>query len=260
MTSLPSALAEKENIKSQLADKKPAVFLDYDGTLTPIVAKPELAVLSEKMRSIVQDLSKRCVVGIISGRKREDVESLVQIPGLYYAGSHGFDIKGPDLAMTPQEVLPLLPIIERVSNQLTEMTKDIEGCLIENKKYAIAIHFRLVDPKHLDRIEKLVDAFAEQEEGLRKTTGKMIFELRANIPWDKGKALLHLLQALHLKGPEVIPFYLGDDDTDEDAFAVLQDKGFGILVSETPQNSAAKYSLKDAKEVESFLENLAQLT
>jgi len=72
------------------------VFLDYDGTLTPIVSDPDAAILSDQMRSAVGKLAERATVAIVSGRAREKLRNFVQIPELYYAGSHGFDIDGPN--------------------------------------------------------------------------------------------------------------------------------------------------------------------
>lgn len=251
------ALQNQQAIQDQIYGKKLVIFLDYDGTLTPIVARPELAVLSEEMRQVLRRLSQRCPVGIISGRFREDVEDLVQIPELYYAGSHGFDIHGPNLSMTPSEVKPLLPLVEKAFQRIAKATQGIGGCLVENKKYAITVHYRLVSPNEVPKIEKIVDEINQEEPGLRKTLGKKVFELRVNYPWDKGKALLYFLQALGLDGSHVVPFYLGDDDTDEDAFAVLQERGVGIIVSESPQDSMAKYSVKTVSEVKDFLEQLS---
>ena len=95
MPELASALDRWEELGPHLREKRPAVFLDYDGTLTPIVARPELAVLAEEMRRTVRTLAARCPVAIVSGRDRTDVQRLVRIEGLIYAGSHGFDIAGP---------------------------------------------------------------------------------------------------------------------------------------------------------------------
>ena len=71
------------------------VFLDYDGTLTPIVSDPDAATLSDHMRDAVGKLSDKATVAIVSGRAREKLRNFVQLPELYYAGSHGFDIDGP---------------------------------------------------------------------------------------------------------------------------------------------------------------------
>ena len=83
-------------LEDQVAQKDVFVFLDYDGTLTPIVATPDLAVLSEEMRQTVGELSLRCKVSIVSGRATDDVQSKVQIDGIFYAGSHGFEIVDPE--------------------------------------------------------------------------------------------------------------------------------------------------------------------
>ena len=71
------------------------MFLDYDGTLTPIVSDPDAATLSDHMRDAVGKLSDKATVAIVSGRAREKLRNFVQLPELYYAGSHGFDIDGP---------------------------------------------------------------------------------------------------------------------------------------------------------------------
>ena len=88
-TKLYDALEHLEEIVGRLRGQRPAVFLDYDGTLTPIVARPELAVLSAEVRSAVRALAGCCFVAVVSGRDRRDVERLVDLDGIVYAGSHG---------------------------------------------------------------------------------------------------------------------------------------------------------------------------
>nr|NIP73230.1 trehalose-phosphatase [Gammaproteobacteria bacterium]NIR30345.1 trehalose-phosphatase [Gammaproteobacteria bacterium]NIR98189.1 trehalose-phosphatase [Gammaproteobacteria bacterium]NIT63856.1 trehalose-phosphatase [Gammaproteobacteria bacterium]NIV20860.1 trehalose-phosphatase [Gammaproteobacteria bacterium] len=92
---LPSALERLDEIAERMRDKRPCLFLDYDGTLTPIVARPELAVLSEALRDTLRRLARRAMVAVISGRDLQDVRERVGLSELYYAGSHGFDIAGP---------------------------------------------------------------------------------------------------------------------------------------------------------------------
>src|SRR6266542_634681 len=91
---------------------------------------------------------------------------------------------------------------------------------------------------------------------LRKIDGKKVYELLPNIDWDKGKAVLWLLEKLGLEHPNTRPIYIGDDRTDEDAFRALEQRGVGILVSEEPRVTAASYSLRDPSEVERFLSEL----
>jgi alpha,alpha-trehalase len=91
---------------------------------------------------------------------------------------------------------------------------------------------------------------------LWKTSGKKVLELRPNILWDKGKAVLWLLDRLGLDEADVVPFYLGDDITDRDAFKALHGRGISILVAETPRPTYADYRLSDAAEVGVFLNEL----
>ena len=91
---LPLGLEHRRDIFCQIDGKSVVVFLDYDGTLTPIVDRPELATLPEHTRETLRELAKHCTVGIISGRDRVNVQQMVNVDSLIYAGSHGFDISG----------------------------------------------------------------------------------------------------------------------------------------------------------------------
>ena len=105
--------------KSHLfSGKKIVFFLDYDGTLTPIVSRPELAVISRQMQDTVKKLSQKYTTAIVSGRMREDVQKLVDIPGLIYAGSHGFDIKGPQVSMVQPQAKETIPLVSKIIERL----------------------------------------------------------------------------------------------------------------------------------------------
>jgi alpha,alpha-trehalase len=205
---LASALDSLDEIARLLHGKRPVVFLDYDGTLTPIVARPELAVLSNQMRSTLRDLARVHTVAIVSGRDRADVEQLVQIDSLVYAGSHGFDIVGPGLELQHQEGAKYAPVLSRAADEIEAQVGGIEGALVERKRYAV-------------------------------------------VTW--------LLEALDLDQPDVVPFYLGDDETDEDAFRALESRGIGVLVAEEPGTTRARYLLGDPGEAQQFLQQLMHL-
>jgi len=257
---LPSALDSINDIANQTTDKNIAVFLDYDGTLTPIVETPDRAIMSEDMRDAVIKLSNHCTVGIISGRDLKDVQRKVNINSIVYAGSHGFDISGPEgLNIKNQTGTEFLPVLDRAENELSEKLRSIEGVLVERKKFAIAIHYRLVNPEKIELIEEGVDKVTSFHPELRKAYGKKIFELQPDIDWHKGKALLTLLSTLKLDGNDVLPFYIGDDVTDEDAFRALKDRGIGIVVWDEPYETAASYCLKNPDEVREFLLKLILL-
>jgi alpha,alpha-trehalase len=264
-----SALERWEEILSRLAAGRPALFLDYDGTLSPIAPRPELATLPPATREVLERLARHLPVAVLSGRGREDVADLVGIPSLVYAGSHGFDIAGPPLAEggppLRHEVGEGIP--ERIEQAAALLGRDLEGVggiLVEPKRFSVAVHFRLVDEADLPRIEAAVDAALAAVPGLKKAHGKKVFELRPEIDWDKGKALLWLLHEMHLDSADVasllVPIYIGDDVTDEDAFRAIAGQGIGILVAEEARPSAAAYSLHDPAEVQEFLLRLAGCT
>jgi trehalose-phosphatase len=97
---------------------------------------------------------------------------------------------------------------------------------------------------------------ASRHRELRRMDGKKVYELLPDIDWNKGKAVLWLLETLGLEGRSALPIYIGDDRTDEDAFRALEKRGVGILVSEQPQVTAANYWLNNPEEVERFLGEL----
>ena len=95
IAALPHALRDEAQLSRRFAGRRPAVFLDYDGTLTPIVDRPEDAVISQSMREAVRGVAQRCPVCVVSGRDRRVVQGLMGVDDLIVAGSHGFDIWSP---------------------------------------------------------------------------------------------------------------------------------------------------------------------
>lgn len=246
------------DVAELIKEQTPAVFLDYDGTLTPIVARPDLAILSNQMRAAVRRLAGLCTVAVVSGRDRADVERLVGIRDLVYAGSHGFDIAGPGgLRIEHEEGSTFSAAVGRASTMLQEGLAPVAGALVEPKRFAVAVHYRQVADSDLPALEAAVDRVLEAVPELRKTHGKKVFELRPRFDWDKGKAVLWLLDALRLDRPEILPVYLGDDTTDEDAFRALDGRGVGIFIGEPGAESAAAYRLDDPEAVGRFLDALA---
>jgi alpha,alpha-trehalase len=258
-----SALEHKEEFAERISGKDLALFLDYDGTLTPIVRRPEEATLSDEIRSLLSKLAERCTLAIVSGRDRHNAEEMVQLDNIVYAGSHGFDIRGPDgLQMQEEGAEHALGDLDRAEEELRRQTADMEGARIERKKFAIAVHYREVNSEETVRqLERVVDEVVRDHPGLRKRGGKKIFEFQPDVEWDKGHAVLWLTEALGLDHPGVVVIYVGDDVTDEDAFRVLRsgDKGIGIRVAESPSDTQAVYSLRDCGEVKDFLQLLLGL-
>ncbi|WOL06231.1 hypothetical protein Cni_G14963 [Canna indica] len=282
MMSYPSALSSFHLIATNARCKKIALFLDYDGTLSPIVDNPDHAFMSSKMRAAVKEAAKYFPTAIISGRSRSKVYEFVRLPELYYAGSHGMDIMGPvresdsvddhpDCIKTTddqgkevhlfQPASEFLPLIDEVYNSLIDITNDIIGVKIENNKFCVSVHYRNVDHKMWDEVGKRVFGLLKDFSRLRVTHGRKVLEVRPVIDWNKGKAVEFLLESLGLnQRDDVLPIYIGDDRTDEDAFKFLQksNRGFGILVSTIPKETTASYSLRDPSEVQEFLKSLVR--
>ncbi|HSJ83572.1 MAG TPA: trehalose-phosphatase [Acidimicrobiia bacterium] len=251
--SLPSAI--NADLEAELGDRPPAVFLDYDGTLSAIAPTPEGAVLAEASRDVLERLARRCTVSIVSGRDRADVKGMVGLDGLYYAGSHGFDISGPD-GFSEQRGSEYRASLDAAADELEAAIASLEGVWVERKLAAVAVHFRQGGPGSEAAVDEAARAAAERHPDLRVAGGKKIVELRPNVDWDKGKAVLWLLEVLEL-GEDVIPVYVGDDETDEDAFRALADRGIGVVVGEEHRPTRARYALADPDEVRDFLSRLA---
>jgi trehalose-phosphatase len=251
---LPSALDHLPEIVPQARDRRLAIFLDYDGTLTPIVSRPDQATLSISTREVLRELADLVPVAILSGRDLEDVRRLVDIDGIVYAGSHGFDIAGPR-GLRKQVATEFLSVIDLAEKELKEKLAGIPGALVERKRFSIAAHYRNVAGSDVSKVEQALNRVAADHGELRRIDNKKVYELQPNIDWNKGKAVLWLLQALELDG--VFPIYIGDDLTDEDVFRALKERGAGIVVNKQPRATAARYALKDPVEVERFLRDLS---
>lgn len=253
----PSALEQFDRIWREVK-ANPVVFLDYDGTLTPIVERPEAAVLAEETRAVLRLLAQRSPVAVVSGRDLADVRQRVGIPGIYYAGSHGFDIAGPSGEHVHGQALAAAPQLRAAAEELARETARVAGVQLERKRFSLAVHYRRAREADVPAVETAVDRARARHPGLRKTHGKKVFQLQPDVAWDKGRAVLWVLGALGLENENVRPIYIGDDVTDEDAFRALAGRGISIAVQEAPGETAAQLTLRDPDEVREFLARLAR--
>jgi trehalose-phosphatase len=255
---LPSAIHSYSSILQTIMNKKPVLFLDYDGTLTPIVKDPDKAYLSEEMRGILKKLANRTQVCMVSGRAMQTVKDFVQLEEVVYAGSHGFNITGPgNMHMEPKGGKNAMESLNEVEIILNNRIGSIENVYIERKKYAIAIHYRNIKNEDdvaevKEQVEKIVDEF----NNLKWDSGRKLLEVKPNINWHKGKAITWLLEKLDLDSGEYVPFFIGDDVTDEDGFRELKNKGITIKVNAHGKKTHADYRLENVEEVKTFLDTL----
>ncbi|SMF12216.1 trehalose 6-phosphatase [Tistlia consotensis] len=260
ISELPSALERFDDLERRLAGRRPAVFLDYDGTLTPIAARPEQAVLAAPVRAVLERLAALCPVALVSGRDLATLRRLVGVEGLTFAGEHGFDILHPDGSTAqPPEVAALVPHVEAAGAALEQGIGGIEGVLLERKRFSIAIHYRHVAPEAVQAVRDAVAAQLARHPQLKGLSGKKVLELQPALDWNKGRAIVALTEEEGI-GAESLPIFLGDDTTDETAFEALAGRGVCIVLEgEEDRETAAGLRLGDPTEARRYLERLIGL-
>ena len=261
LDNLPSIWDCEDEVRARLSEKTPVVFLDYDGTLTPMVEDHSKAFLANDMRAAVAELAKSCQVTIVSGRDLHMVKRLVKIGSVFFAGSHGFEIAGPDGSSESLERgVEFLPQIDEAERRLRKGLSQIAGHAVERKRFSIAVHYRQASDEDMARIEVVVDKVLSECGGLHKGHGRKVFRIQPNIDWDKGHAVLWLLERFELDDPDVLPIYVGDDITDEDAFHALSGRGLTVVVRDhEARQSAADYTVANVGEVKRLIETLAAM-
>jgi trehalose 6-phosphate phosphatase len=258
-----SELADGLQVLDLVAGRPPAVFFDFDGTLSEIVNDPDSARLADGAADALTALSSRCPVAILSGRDLADVRQRIGLPGLWYAGSHGFELTGPDGEHHQNaEAAASIPVLAEAAAALADQIGDIPGVALEHKRFGVAVHYRNAARDRVGEVAAAVRS-AGQRTGLRVTTGREVIELRPDVDWDKGKTLRWVLDYIRDNegSDSLLPVYLGDDITDEDAFDAVADDGIAILVRHSDDGdraTAAHYALDDPDRVREFTERLAR--
>jgi len=248
-----------DQIESIIKNKPLFLLLDYDGTLTPIRKTPGQANILSRTKSLLKDISKnkKIKLAIISGRSLIDIESKVGLSNIIYSGNHGLEISGPKIKFKMFVPKESRKTIEEISRQLKKEFSSINGVIIEDKGFGVALHFRQVYKRQIPAVKaifnKITGPYLSGNKIMIKP-GKMVFDVRPAISWDKGKAVSMLLKLKkRLWGKKtILPVYIGDDITDEDAFSALKSKGITVFVGKNKKTNA-KYYLNNTGEVLKFL-------
>lgn len=234
------------------------LLFDYDGTLTPIVERPEDAVLPGVTRERLTALAvhPRCISGIVSGRSLADLSVLADIDSLIHAGNHGMEIRGPGLDFTHPQAVAAREALSLVRAVLSEELAVVPGVIVEDKGLTLSVHYRATPEPLASGVDDVVAAASESfvESGqLRLTRGKMVVEVRPAIAWDKGKAIEEIHRHSREsgnRGDVPFPVYFGDDRTDEDGFRAVQEMGgLAVFVGEPRQGTVALHQLDSPDEV-----------
>lgn len=228
-----------------------ALFLDLDGTLAPIMPRPDdvgpdpaRAALLTRLRAALNDR-----VAVVSGRSIEDLNRILGADGVaYMAGVHGLERRTPEgrFRAEPHEGLA------EARDTLSDLARSDPGLIFEDKQLSVGLHYRR-NPAAADAVIEAAERLKRQT-GLVLQLGDMVAELRTP-GQDKGSSVAALLREPAFRG--AAPIFVGDDLTDEDGFAAAQRLGgFGVLVgAERP--TAASYRLDDHAAVHAWLDAAA---
>ena len=208
-----------------------ALLLDVDGTLAPIVPRPDDAHMPDETRSLLRELAARyALVACVSGRSSAEARRIVGVEELLYVGTHGLEL-APGAAVWRDQI------------ELFAATVDWPTEWIENKSLSLSLHYRQSpepEKSHL-ALERIAEA--AEEVGLYSRFGRMLLEILPPVDADKGTAIRSLLDERGLTRA----LYAGDDTTDLDAFRALEGLELGICVALT--SSEAPAALVEAADI-----------
>lgn len=244
------------NIKKRIKKSNFALLLDFDLTLSPLAKNSSRAFLPKNTKEKLKEIVSRIPVVIVTGRKLSDIKRKVNIKGMLYAGNHGLEHNLSKKYKTRISI-PIKKALLKAKKELIKKCKTYSGVVFEDKKYAFALGYRLVRKNKIKSLESIFKKTMENiKQGgfLEARLEKKTFELRPKVKVNKGTVCLLALKTIQNKlGKEVAPIYVGDGQTDEDAFSILRKSGITIRVGKN-NKSSAKWYLRNQLEVNSFLE------
>ena len=225
-----------------------SLFLDFDGTLVEIAARPDAVSVEQRLRDLIQRLEK-CLEGrlaIVSGRGAGNVCALLGGSNIIVAGSHGAELRWPD-----GRSITALPrrMDDAAQSLLQDLQQRLPGVLLEQKPLGLALHFREA-PEAEAECQAAAREIAART-GLVLQPGKMVIELKP-AGSDKGTAVRTLMSESPLSQGR--PLFVGDDETDEAGFRAAADLGgAGILVGDARRTDAS-YHLPSVDQTLAWLE------
>lgn len=225
-----------------------SLFLDLDGTLAPIVERPDAVAAEPRRNALLADLATRLDgrLAVISGRTLDDLDRILERRVVCVAAVHGLvrrDSEGR-IATSPPH-----PGLARAGQALAAFARDDPRLLIEDKALSLALHYRRAPERAREAIDLAEQVAATT--GLSLQPGDMVMELRSPGA-GKGDALGGFMAEPPFQGSR--PVFVGDDLTDEDGFRAARDRGgFGVLVG-PERRTAARYRIDGVSDTLAWLE------
>jgi len=234
------------------------LVLDFDGTLTPIVRRPDAARLHPAVRQTLRRLAadRRVRLAIVSGRSLADLRRRVGLPGIVYGGCHGLELRGPALRYTHPGARSARARLRAAAARLAAGLGGYPGARLEPKGCALAVHYRGVPSRAVRRLRRVVGRVA-REARLGILPGKRVWDLVPPGRRGKAPALRRLLREFRAPagGRRVLTLYAGDDATDADVFRALGPRILGVQVG--GRRGLAAYRLPGVPALHTLLRRLA---
>jgi len=254
-------LCAHERITERLAQAKRLwLFLDYDGTLADFAPTPEHVDPDPELIELLTRLARhpRIHMAVISGRRLNHVEALVQVPGIFLAGTYGIELRTTEgERINRVEYDAVRPVLDSLKPRWLRLITGREGFYLEDKGWALALHARFADDEEAEEV--LADARSMATEAATSSLfcllgGHKFLEIGPRLA-HKGQTVDYLLD--RYPWPGALPLYLGDDDKDEEAFGVIKARGgIAILVAPEPRNTKADCRLESPQAVHHWLATL----
>jgi trehalose 6-phosphate phosphatase len=239
------------------------LFLDYDGTLVPFKDSPTEVTTPKKIKKVIRQLIRiqKIQVIIVTGRTLVDIKKLLTISGLSFIALHGLCIESSDgLRFHWKTAEQTQSLIAAIKKNMQRILKEEKGAFLEDKGLTIVLHYRLLPKNKVQYLQETFKNIVDTQDKKRildVINGAKVIEARPK-GWNKGKAI-ELFLAHYMNTTNILPIYIGDDITDEDAFRALRKKGLTIHVThEKKRKTAAGYWVNDPDDVFFFLDAVTQ--
>lgn len=236
---------------------------DFDGTLAELAPTPAEAVVAPAVASSLGRLAAHpgVTTAVVSGRRIDDVRMRTEGVAPFVAGLHGLEISGPTGGFLHPSLMRVAPTIADIRQRASVLLRWCPEAVIEDKTYALTCHVRKVPSDVAGRVLGQFLEIAQpalDQDLLRVLPGAQVLELLPAVDWHKGKAIEWIRSVVDTgaqSGVGVV--YLGDDRTDEDAFATLGDRGISIGVGDRPHDHLIRYRLAGPNAVGELFDRLA---